>query len=49
MRGKGRKIKLSHKNIMNKLLEKVLTETFAQGEEETETLAVAQNEFLSWE
>ena len=33
---------------MNALLEKILTEKSARREEETETLAVAQNEFLSW-
>ncbi len=49
MRGKGRKTTLTHKNSMNTLLEKMLTETYAQGEEETEILAAAQNEFLSWE
>jgi hypothetical protein len=34
---------------MNTLLEKVLTETSARNKEEMETLATAQNEFLSWE
>jgi hypothetical protein len=34
---------------MSKLLEKVLTERSAREPEETETLAAAQNEFLSWE
>ena len=46
MRGKGRKI--IPQNVMSKLLEKVLNEKSARSEEETETLAVAQNEFLSW-
>jgi hypothetical protein len=35
-------------NIMNKILENILNEKSARSEEETETLAVAQNEFLSW-
>lgn len=34
---------------MNTLIEKVLTEKSARDEDETEILAVAQNEFLSWE
>ncbi len=34
---------------MNTLLEKVLTDRTARTQEETETLAAAQNEFLSWD
>jgi hypothetical protein len=34
--------------VMSKLLEKVLNEKSARSEKETEALAVAQNEFLSW-
>ena len=41
--------KKSHTINMNTLLEKVLTDRTARGEAETETLAVAQNEFLSWD
>jgi hypothetical protein len=34
---------------MNTLLEKVLIDTSARSEEETATLAAAQNEFESWD
>jgi hypothetical protein len=33
---------------MSKILEKILTEKSARSDEETEAIAVAQNEFLSW-
>jgi len=40
---------IPHNIIMNTLLEKILTERSARGAEQMETLAVAQNEFLSWD
>jgi uncharacterized membrane protein YgaE (UPF0421/DUF939 family) len=36
-------------NIMNTLLEKILTERSARDPEEIQTFAIAQNSFESWE
>ncbi len=47
MRGKGRKNHPTN-NIMNKLPEKVLTETSAWSEEEAETFAAAEDGFEFW-
>jgi len=47
MRGKGRK-NIPHKK-MNKILEKVLTERSAREPEETETIAIAQDTFETWD